>query len=211
MNINKKSIGTNLAAVSGKNVKIDPEFHYDNWARKYENELLNEYGYCAHIIASEALLKHETRKDCEIIDIGCGTGLVGEELKSSGFLNIWGLDVSSKMIAIAKKKQIYREFYQKKIENLEGIISKPFEALICVGSFGLGHIGPESLELLVKLVEKNSLIIIFMNAEPFNLENYMDYIEDFKKRNLVNIVDIQDHNYMTKLDRPGKLLIFRRN
>ena len=50
-----------------------------------------------------------------------------------------------------------------------------------------------------------------MNAEPFNLENYMDYIEDLKKQNLINIVDIQDHNYMSKLDRPGKLLIFRRN
>ena len=204
-------MGKKLAAVSGKNVNIDPEEHYDLWAKQYEKELLDDYGYCAHIIGSKAFSTYELRKSCKIIDIGCGTGLVGEELKSSGFLNIWGLDVSSKMIAIAKKKQIYREFYQKKIENLEGFISKPFEALICVGSFGLGHIGPESLELLVKLVEKNSLIIIFMNAEPFNLENYMDYIEDLKKQNLIKIVDIQDHNYMTKLDRPGKLLIFRRN
>jgi len=204
-------LGKKLAAVSGKNVSIDPEEHYDLWAKQYEKELLEDYGYCAHIIGSKAFSTYELRKSCKIIDIGCGTGLVGEELKSSGFLNIWGLDVSSKMIAIAKKKQIYRQFYQKKIENLEGFISKPFEALICVGSFGLGHIGPESLELLVKLVEKNSLIIIFMNAEPFNLENYMDYIEGLQKQNLINIVDIQDHNYMTKLDRPGKLLIFRRN
>ena len=204
-------LGKKLAAVSGNNVNIDPEKHYDSWAKQYEKELLEDYGYCAHIISSKAFSNYELRKSCNIIDIGCGTGLVGESLKSSGFLNISGLDVSSKMIAIAKKKQIYREFYQKKIENLEGIISKPFEALICVGSFGLGHIGPESLELLVKLVKKNSLIIIFMNAEPFNLENYMDYIEDLKKQNLINIVDIQDHNYMTKLDRPGKLLIFRRN
>ena len=112
MNINKKSIGTNLAAVSGKDVKIDPEYHYDNWARKYENELLNEYGYCAHIIASEALLKHETRKDCEIIDIGCGTGLVAEKLISLGFSNITGLDVSSKMIAIAKRKGIYKKLHK---------------------------------------------------------------------------------------------------
>ncbi len=204
-------LGKKLAAVSGKNVRIDPEEHYDLWAKQYEKELLDDYGYCAHIIGSKAFSTYELRKSCNIIDIGCGTGLVGEELKSSGFLNIWGLDVSSKMIAIAKKKQIYREFYQKKIENLEGIISKPFEALICIGSFGLGHIGPESLKLLVKLVERNSLIIIFMNAEPFNLENYMDYIEDLKKQNLINIVDIQDHNYMKKLDRPGKLLIFRTN
>ena len=101
-------LGKKLAAVSGKNVNIDPEEHYDLWAKQYEKELLDDYGYCAHIIGSKAFSTYELRKSCNIIDIGCGTGLVGEELKSSGFLNIWGLDVSSKMIAIAKKKQIYR-------------------------------------------------------------------------------------------------------
>ena len=32
--------GKNLAAVSGKNVSIDPEEHYDLWAKQYEKELL---------------------------------------------------------------------------------------------------------------------------------------------------------------------------
>ena len=86
-------LGKKLAAVSGKNVSIDPEEHYDLWAKQYEKELLDDYGYCAHIIGSKAFSTYELRKSCNIIDIGCGTGLVGEELKSSGFLNIWGLDV----------------------------------------------------------------------------------------------------------------------
>ena len=145
-----------MAAVSGKDVKIDPESHYDNWAKKYEKELLNEYGYCAHIIASEALLKQDLRKDCEIIDIGCGTGLVAEKLFSMGFSNITGLDVSSKMIAIAKGKGLYKKLYKKRVEDLDDSISGKFDVLMCVGSFGLGHIGPESLKTLMHLVNKGS-------------------------------------------------------
>ena len=210
MNIKKKSIGTNLAAVSGEDVKIDPESHYDNWARKYENELLNEYGYCAHIIASEALLKHETRKDCEIIDIGCGTGLVAEKLISLGFSNITGLDVSSKMIAIAKGKGIYKKLYKKRVEDFDNSISETFDVLMCVGSFGIGHIGPESLQTLVDFVSQGSIVVIFMNAEPFALQDYSKYIEKLVSLNIVEVIAINDHNYMSKIDRPGKLIVFRR-
>ncbi len=210
MNINKKSIGTNLAAVSGKDVKIDPESHYDNWARKYENELLNEYGYCAHIIASEALLKYETRKDCEIIDIGCGTGLVAEKLISLGFLNITGLDVSSKMIAIAEGKGIYKKLYKKRVEDLDNSINETFDVLMCVGSFGMGHIGPESLKTLVDFVSQGSIVVIFMNAEPFALQDYNKFIEKLVSLNIIEVIAIDDHNYMSKIDRPGKLIIFRR-
>ena len=208
--IKERNLGNNLAAVSGNNVSIDAEEHYDSWAEKYEKELLEDYGYSAHIIGSNAFSNYETRKSCEIIDIGCGTGLVGEELKGLGFSNLSGLDVSSKMIGIAKAKGIYKSFFQKRIEDLGNAISKPFDALISVGSFGLGHIGPESIKLLVNLVTGNSIIVIFMNAEPFNMENYMSYIEELNFQKLISIIDIQDHNYMSNLDRPGKLLIFKR-
>ena len=80
----KKNLGSKLAAVSGKNVCIDAEKHYDSWAKKYEKELLEDYGYCAHRIGSEAFANYERRKSCEVIDVGCGTGLVGEELKLLG-------------------------------------------------------------------------------------------------------------------------------
>ena len=62
-------LGKKLAAVSGKNVSIDPEEHYDLWAKQYEKELLEDYGYCAHIIGSKAFSTYELRKSCNIIDI----------------------------------------------------------------------------------------------------------------------------------------------
>ena len=60
------------------------------------------------------------------------------------------------------------------------------------------------------LVNKGSIIIIFMNAEPFILEDYNKYIENLVSLTLWKSLAIEDHNYMSKIERPGKLIIFRR-
>jgi len=39
---------------------------------------------------------------CQILDIGCGKGYVGEYLKSDGFLHITGLDCSRSLLQVAK-------------------------------------------------------------------------------------------------------------
>ena len=60
------------------------------------------------------------------------------------------------------------------------------------------------------LVNKGSIVIIFMNAEPFILEGYNKYIEKLVYINDAEVIAIEDHNYMSKIERPGKLIIFRR-
>ena len=46
-----------------------------------------------------------------------------------------------------------------------------------------------------------------MNSEPFISENYQKYILELEKQKLFSIKSIDDHNYMSKLERPGKLII----
>lgn len=50
-------------------------------------------------------------KNSEIIDIGCGTGLSGQETILKGFDNIDGSDFSKKMLEQAKLKKIYRSLF----------------------------------------------------------------------------------------------------
>lgn len=56
-----------------------------------------------------------TDKNAEILDIGAGTGFVGEYLSQHGFKNVDALEPSKGMLEIAEKKKVYRNFY------LEGI------------------------------------------------------------------------------------------
>jgi len=48
-------------------------------------------------------------KDAAILDVGCGTGIVGQLLSDAGFNNIVGADASDVFIAYTSAKGIYKE------------------------------------------------------------------------------------------------------
>ena len=102
-----KKIAGKLAKVSGHGSKVDSQTLYDQWAGRYNTELINEYGYIAPFITVDKLKDFHLDKDIEIIDVGCGTGLVGLELHKLGYSNIDGYDISQEMLKAAKKTKIY--------------------------------------------------------------------------------------------------------
>jgi len=44
----------------------------------------------------------------QVLDLGCGTGLVGQALWDRGFRKIWGVDISPEMIELASFKDVYQ-------------------------------------------------------------------------------------------------------
>ena len=48
------------------------------------------------------------KKDISVLDLGCGSGLVGEQLHKRGYQNIDGLDLSEEFLEEAQKKGVYR-------------------------------------------------------------------------------------------------------
>ena len=106
---------------------------YEDWALTYEENLQEDYGYIAPSIAVDEFVKHCEDRDPRILDLACGTGLVGKELFARGFRTIDGLDYSPGMLAEADKKGIYGNL-------LVGDMTKPlvldgasYDAAIAVG------------------------------------------------------------------------------
>lgn len=205
----KKPAGR-LAEVTGTDVSIDPAEHYDGWANSYDNDLLNEYGYSAHTTAVAAFAGVVADKNAAVIDVGCGTGLVGVELRDRGYSIIDGIDVSKGMLTKAKTTDVYRELIWQDVEKGSAIDDGAYDAVICVGSFGIGHLGPEAMPGLVRMARPGGPVVIFMNAEPYINENYTAHVERMEADGVWAIDRIEDHNYMSTLDRPGKLIIAHR-
>ncbi len=199
-----------LAEVTGSDVQIDPEEHYDSWAENYDKDLLNKYGYCAHEIAVKAFSKVQADRSGTVLDVGCGTGLAGLELSRLGYDSIDGVDVSKGMLNKARELGIYRKLFQLRIgsEVLTDLVG--YSGVLCSGSFGLGHMVKEDIIRLIKMSVPNAAIVIFMNAEPFEAQNYMLTIKRLSDAGLWTVEQLEDHNYMAKLDRPGKLIVGRR-
>jgi predicted TPR repeat methyltransferase len=81
---------------------------YDDWSQDYDEHLKFEPGYIAPGVAAAELAQHLQQRDLEIIDFGCGTGLVGEALRELGFVHVDGADISTGMLDQASARQVYR-------------------------------------------------------------------------------------------------------
>ena len=85
------------------------EQHYDEVAGKYD-EIYLSLGYHDHTKCNEMAEflvpdpQRQVRKNLAVFDMGCGTGLVGEEMHKSGFTDIKGVDISQGMLDEAAKK-----------------------------------------------------------------------------------------------------------
>ena len=88
--------------------------YYQDWTKKNKyNQDMVDLNYVAPKETVLILKKYVLDNNCKILDAGCGTGLVGIELKKCGYSNIEGVDFSQSMLDLVPQ-DIY-----KKIEKIK--------------------------------------------------------------------------------------------
>lgn len=197
-----------LAAYEAAGMSTKPL--YDEWSQSYESDLVGGLGYTGHLIAANAMVEISPEVTTSIIDIGCGTGLVGQELKSFGYTQIDGIDISEEMLNIARPKAIYGKLILGDLMKKTAIDTDGYQAAVCAGSFAPGHLGPECFPEIVRLVRPGSPIVIFMNGAYFVEDAYEVHIHRLEKAAIWQVIDIKSFNYMSALERPGRLIIARK-
>lgn len=61
------------------------------------------------MVAKAAASLEDLPRDAHIVDFASGTGLVGVSLAEKGFINFYGIDASTGMIAKCVERNIYKE------------------------------------------------------------------------------------------------------
>jgi predicted TPR repeat methyltransferase len=91
---------------------------FDSYAHTFERSLIQDLGYRAHfelvnymqMLAAEDLSTN--LYNSEVLDLGCGTGLLGQELVNKFKpKSLIGVDLSSSMLALSSAKNIYTELH----------------------------------------------------------------------------------------------------
>lgn len=90
---------------------------FDHYAPNFENHLLNKLGYnTPQVIFQKCakLLRMDNRSIQHALDLGCGTGLTGA-LFSGMADRLSGVDLSTKMLHLARQKNVYQHLHQADI------------------------------------------------------------------------------------------------
>jgi len=76
---------------------------------------LNPNLYRGPEIASDICNIFIVNKEAKIVDVGSGTGFVGDNLKVRGFTNVDALEPSEGMVEVSKRKGVYKSHFVEPI------------------------------------------------------------------------------------------------
>ena len=160
--------------------------YYDEWGNenKYNKDMI-DWNYTGPKETVETFIKYEKNKDILIFDAGCGTGLVGLELKKHGFKNFYGADLSQTLLDTVPKN-LYQKLQKVDLnENIE-CEDNYYDAVMCVGTFTFGHVKPTALDEFIRVTKPGGLICFTINEGI-----YEEYGFD-KKIKMLNINNWQE-------------------
>jgi len=159
---------------------------YARWADTYESGFVADEGYVYHQGVAAVFLEHFISTNGPILDVGCGTGLVGEALYSNPSFNfrLEGLDISSEMLDHAKSKKlpsgqpIYDDLHVGDLTTTLNLPDNTYAAIISCGTFTHGHVGPEAFDELYRIAQPNALFAIGINPNHFSNHGFETHFSD---------------------------------
>ena len=176
----------------------DSKVYYKDFSQNYDETFVKQLSYTYPRRVAEELLAHFDG-DGIICDIGCGTGLVGEELKNlNANIVIDGFDISSEMIAVAKTKTIYRNFFELDLTQPVLGVPNDYAALISSGTFTHGHLGPEILVNLLSLCQDNALLTVGINEEHYRDKGFEKVINELQSASRIQIIKVSKQPIYSK-------------
>ena len=142
---------------------------YDQWAADGYDKTVASNSIAVHNLVSHflSLVDSTTNTPLRLLDAGCGTGRVAEVCRAQAPASnieigqIDGIDYSPGMMDIARSK--------KELYSLLDVVdlTKPFpktyldntyDAMLCSGVFLQGHVGPEAIPELSRVVKPNGML-----------------------------------------------------
>lgn len=155
--------------------------YYDEWARQYDKDM-DDRDYAQPRRCSEALAALLDPAAATVLDVGCGTGRSGVALKLAGFGTVDGCDLSDEMLVRAKGTKAYGRLFQANLnEPPLDADDGAYDAATCVGVFSFGHVSPDALEEILRVVRPGAPIVIGLNEmfyEKGDLTRKMATLQD---------------------------------
>ena len=126
-----------------------------------DEDLLVIGNYTGHVKCVEAFLKLELNRNVAILDLACGTGLLGIEVGSHGYENVDGLDASLGMLGQARKAGVYRDYIVALVNELGSIPinDETYDVVMCSNGFAPGQIYPSAIPEILRVMRPGGYLM----------------------------------------------------
>ncbi len=105
---------------------------YDQWAQSYDDDLASWSYQAPAVVADTVATRHPAA--ASVLDVGCGTGLVGRALRARGFAGrLLGLDISEQSLAKAREGGDYDSLEPADLQQRLALEDESVDAVVCVG------------------------------------------------------------------------------
>jgi predicted TPR repeat methyltransferase len=167
------------------------EERYDEWAKEYDDNLADDFGYVMPRMAAEIFARF-VPKDAKILDAGAGTGLVGVEMSRLGYSDIEAMDMSSGMLQVAGAKGVYGALHQMVMGEPLGFEDDRYDAIIGVGVLTLGHAPANSLDELVRVTKRGGYIAFTLRPDVYEQNGFREKQEQLVAHGKWELADVTD-------------------
>ena len=127
-------------ALTGNTSKEPPKEYvknlFDDYAERFDDSLIKQLGYKLPFLMKELILKLDPprNKFKKVIDLGCGTGLTGKELRDISN-NLTGIDISSNMVAKTRELDVYDHLIVGDIVDILSSSKEKYDLFIALDVF----------------------------------------------------------------------------
>ena len=174
--------------------------YYQDWTKKnkYNQDMVN-WKYTAPQETVSVLKKYALDNKCKILDAGCGTGLVGIELKKCGYSNIDGVDFSQNMLDLIPQG-IYKKIEKVDLNKHLKFKTNMYDVVMCVGTFTYGHVKPQALDELIRITKNGGLICFTINEGIYEEYGFVNKIKELTNNKLWNVKEFFKSDYIVNKD-----------
>jgi ubiquinone/menaquinone biosynthesis C-methylase UbiE len=174
--------------------------YYDEWGinNKYDKDMI-EWDYTGPRETVDTFKKYANNKEIKIYDAGCGTGLVGVELKKYCYTNFDGVDLSQKLLDLVPAG-LYKNLLKADLNKPLNISDNEYDAVLCVGTFTFGHVKPQALDEFIRITKNKGLICFTVNEGIYEEYGFDKKINELTEKNLWKKKEFFKSNYISSKD-----------
>ena len=143
---------------------------YGDWAGLYDGTIERFGRYLSPDRIAAMVAERCQDRSVAILDVACGTGLVGPALARQGFVQLTGLDLSEPMLAEARRKGCYAALVAGDVAALPDL--PRFAMVVCVGALTLCHMGAAEFEAMAGLVAPGGCLVVDVEGGTFQAQGF---------------------------------------